>query len=136
MDRYEARVQVELFDVLDQHEDGYQALIAFFDKLATWMASNEYKGCLMVALMNGDAASETVTQRVQNFRAKILDGFAEAIRRSETDQTLVAARASALQTAVLGLHTSAATATSPTEIHDMISGIQDLIHTWDEAELN
>ena len=133
MDRYEARVQDELFDVLDHHVDGYQAIAAFFDELDAWMACNEYRGCLMVTLMNGDATAEVVTERVQNFRTKILDGFAKAIGRSETNETLVASRANALQAAVLGVHTSAATAHSQTEIQDMIGGIRDLVSAWDQA---
>ncbi len=130
MERYEARVEEELLSILHSREDGYQAIEEFMAELARWVARNRKRGCLMVNLMVGDLDDAEIAKRVERYRRKIRNAFVVALRRSETDEDLVAARADLLLAAVLGLHITARTAGMGRTASNMAVNIGRQVSAW------
>ena len=133
MDRYESRIEDELLSTLSDHDDGYEAIEQFLAKLTGWIEDNQARGCLMVNMMVGDLRDEAVAERVESYRSKIGDAFAEAIGRSETDAAVVSARADLLLAAVLGLHITARTAGCGAAVTAMADNIARQVSEWRAA---
>ncbi len=135
VDRYEARIEEELFGVLDQHEDGYEALQSFFTELAAWVERNEHRGCMVVNLMTMEHDDPVIVTRVQAYRQKIRTGLGDALSRIPgltSDQ--IQFRAELLLAAVLGLHITARTATGPSEVEAIVTSICRQLSVWQTGE--
>lgn len=135
IDRYEARVEEELFGILARDDDGYKALGAFFTELADWIARNGHRGCLVVNLMTMENGDPVIITRVQAYRQKIRSGLNDALSRIPGlagDQILL--RAELLLAAVLGLHITARTATGTTEVEAIVAAICEQIAAWKASD--
>jgi TetR/AcrR family transcriptional repressor of nem operon len=133
MDRYESRLEQELFAVL-MTGDGYEALRMFFGEMVEWIHRNDYRGCLVVNLMATEVADPVLLERMTAYRRKIRSGMTMALGRVEglleADRT---AQSEMLTAAVLGLHVTARCSVDPAEVKAMVAGIDRQIVAWSRA---
>lgn len=130
IDRYEARVEGELFSLLTSG-DGYAALRSFFAEMVGWVARNDYRGCLVVNLMATEADDPVVLERMTRYRQKIRAGFSMALERVEgLDEADRRGQAEILVAAVLGLHVTVRCSGDAEEVAAMVAGIDRQIEMW------
>ena len=130
MDRYETRLEHELFSVL-MSGDGYQALRVFFGEMVGWIHRNDYRGCLLVNLMATEVADPVLLERMTAYRRKIRAGITMALDR--VDRLSAADRAAQIEVltaGVLGLHVTARCSADPAEVRAMVAGIDRQIESW------
>ena len=129
IDRYERRIDEELFSILLGSDDGLDGIAAFFEALQGWLERTGGRGCLVVNLMTGEIDDEAVHTRVRVYREKIRDAFGLALAKNFDDSTVVEGRASLLLTSVIGLHLAARTAAAG-EIEKCTQGICAQVLQW------
>lgn len=130
IDRYEIVVEDELLNLLDAFDDGHEAIIAFFQKLCSWIVDNRFRGCLVVNLMVGEVDDEAIADRARAYRTKILGAFTEALRRTGQPEPIVSGRANLLLAAALGLHLTARTAEQTEEVPALVAGVCSQVADW------
>lgn len=126
IDRYEARMEMELFPLLD--EPGVGSLDAFFKVLGEWIERNESRGCLVVNLMASESDDSAIGERVTQYRAKIRESFHAPLMRLNEDTA--DSRAELLTAAVLGLHVTARSSGGEDEVSAMVASIRDQLSDW------
>lgn len=133
IDRYESRIEQELFSLL-MTGDGYDALRSFFAEMVGWVERNNYRGCLVVNLMATEAADPVVLERMTAYRRKIRAGISMALERVEgLNEADRRARAEILVAAVLGLHVTVRCSGDAEEVAGMVAGIDRQIEAWSAA---
>lgn len=133
MDRYEARLEEELFAVLATG-DGYVALRRFFGEMVGWIHRNNYRGCLVVNLMATEIADPVLLERMTGYRRKIRSGITMALDRVESlTDAQRGSQIELLTASVLGLHVTARCSADPNEVQEMVSGIDHQLASWADA---
>jgi AcrR family transcriptional regulator len=131
IDRYQQRVEEDLFVHLAGSGDGYDALDAFVVALAGWIEANRHRGCLVVNLMPGDAVDETIFRRVSEYRSRIRSGLAMALDRcGDAGASSTTWRADVLLAAVLGIQVAVRTDSGHAEVDALLDGLRELIDDW------
>lgn len=130
IDRYESRIEQELFSLL-MTGDGYDALRTFFAEMVKWVERNNYRGCLVVNLMATESSDPVVLERITAYRKKIRAGLTMALERIEgLDEADQKAQAEVLVAAVLGLHVTVRCSGDGEEVAAMVEGIDRQIEMW------
>lgn len=129
IDRYESRIDDELFSILSDCDNGFDGITAFFTALEGWLEKTGGRGCLVVNLMTGDIEDPNIEARVRSYREKIVSGFARCLSKSIEDQALIDSRANLLLSTVVGLHLTARTAAGD-EIKHIIEGVCTQVAAW------
>ncbi len=128
VDRYEARMEADLFPILDSPNAGLDALDGFFETLGEWIESNRSRGCLVINLMASEADDPVIGRRVRAYRELIRSSLRKPLDRALPSEA--ASRAELLTAAVMGVHVTARSSDRQSEVDAMVAAIRDQIARW------
>ena len=133
--RYQEKVTSKLLVPLEDSPDGLSSLSRFFQSLATWIASDGRRGCMLINLMAEDGGkTDAVSAQTRGYRARMRRGFRGALKRAKDAKEIadedLGAKSELLVGLVLGLNIAARGGAAPAELRGISRAAKTLIQGW------
>jgi len=134
LDRYESMTAAVLLEPLESNVHGLDAISAFFDSLAEWVAGDGRGGCMIINLMADDGGDPATRQRTTAYRSRVRSALRNALQRG-IDQKEAApgheeVRTDLLFGEVLGINIAARGGAASDEVERLVAGAHHLIDSW------